>query len=210
MNKKKINYGEKVLKMDQFLNYYFNSSYGKDGILADELSRFYSALHLSHREMDQYLQDLKLELMVLSRQKTIEKLKQEIETCNTEYFNMMEQAKNSKEKKAINDYFAQKTRSLHDEAFKLTHIDDLLSVCDNFTRLSNDDVKEFEVLTGNAILVADAENHKAYYANPERDYFVDHERTMYDAEHATTVEKDTYNLRNVNKVLRRSKHNDKH
>jgi hypothetical protein len=210
MNKNKINYGEKVLTMDQFLNFYFNSNYGRDGALDNELSRFYSALHLSHREMDQYLQDLKIELTHLSRQKTIDTIRKELETCNCEFLNMIEQAKTPEDRRRINQYFSNKTNDLRDEIFKLTHMGDLLSVCDNFNRLANDDVKEFEVLTGNAILVADAENHNAYYANPQRDYFDKENRSLYDVEHETIEQRENHNAKTVAKVLRRSDFNDKH
>lgn len=210
MNKKKRNYGTKILTMDQFLNYYFNSSYGETDNYDDELSRFYADLKMSHREMDQYLEELRFELLDLSNKKTLEKLKEDIETYNYQLAYMLEHTNNPEDKKRINSYLGLKISDLEEDSFKLKHMDDLLYLCENFNRLSNDDVKQAEVLTGSVVLVADANNNKAYYANPEREYAMNQERSLYDVQNATTEENKEYNLRNVEKVLRKSERNDKY
>jgi|GEM_PF-7024943 len=210
MNKKKRNYGTKILTMDQFLNYYFNSSYGETDNYGDELSRFYADLKMSHREMDQYLEELRFELLDLSNKKTLEKLKEDIETYNYQLAYMLEHTNNPEDKKRINSYLGLKISDLEEDSFKLKHMDDLLYLCENFNRLSNDDVKQAEVLTGSVVLVADANNNKAYYANPEREYAMNQERSLYDVQNATTEENKEYDLRNVEKVLRKSERNDKY
>ena len=206
---KRLNYGEKILTMQQFLNYYFNDNYGQVEDCHDELSQFYSELlNYSHRDVDNYFEDLKEELLELEDKETLEHLKQEITILSNEQKCIADFFVSTTVKSKIMDKTVNNLNDLQRKKVELEHIDDLLFACDELHRLPNDEVKKYDVLKGDAILVADCRNNVAYYANPCS--ILDDEISYYDMLNATKEEKEEYTRRRIAKVLRKDDKHDKY